>query len=339
MLGVVILATTTLLQNLAIIILSTEFLAFTILLTTFASRFSYKILSPFSRFAKHTTIGKRIFKTLASISVSPWKWWYAGKATEAIGQIITETNITIASFNTTSIGTVVTTTGASASIPASFLISCKASQYKLFWQSYSSFTFQTPFRIIPKAIQGSLLTFNPFTIAQQLYMQNNPTNHVLNALYKTRRFGIRDALEFGLDQTVLPNFKTTNKCTALLLTEFSITKTTKVVIREYYEQIMSKQWEQSFGNLEIQAAFMISNFAYAFSLDPVFEFLKQKEDSIIQEYLENGLDNIIKTSSTCEILQTEQEAISIEFMTTNLSYTCICNALTGYDTCKPNDII
>lgn len=324
MLGVVIQATTFLLQNLVIIISSTEFLSFCTLLIVFTSRHSKRILQPISNFAKQTTIGKTTFKLLASISISPWKWWFAGKASEAAGVIITEANTTILGINTTYVGKAITLTGSSASVPASFLISQKISQYRFFWQSYNSFTHK-PIRIIPKSIQGGLLTFTPFILAKKLYTQEDPLNFTLNALDKTKKFGIRDSIEYGLEQTLPPELKTANKCFALLVTEQSIAKTTKVAIREYYEQLMLKEWTDSCPTLEKQIPFMISNIVYAFSIDPTFTTLQQQE-----EIATNHIKNLIERNNNTEESMQSEDTSAI-----NTDYLCTCSALTGYEQCIP----
>ena len=261
---------------------------------------------------------------MASISISPWKWWFAGKASEVAGAIITETNTTILGINTTHIGKAITLTGSSASVPASFLISQKVSQSPFFWQSYGSVAHK-PIRIIPKSIQGGLLTFNPFILAKKLYTQEEPLNFTLNALDKTIKFGIRDAMEYSLEQAIPPELKTANKCFAILITERSITKTTKVVIREHYEQLMLKEWTDACPTLEKQIPFMISNIVYAFSIDPTFTTLQQQEEIAI-----NHIKNQMQKSNNTEETMQPNDASAI-----NTDYLCTCSALTGYEQCTP----
>ncbi len=289
------------------------FLSSSILLLTFTSRYSSRILTPISSFATQTIIGRKVFAFIASISMSPWKWWIAGKATETAGQTIAETNTTILSFKTQMVGQSISLVGSSMSVPAAFVVSYKVAQYHFFWQSYSSFTPQTPLRIIPKTIQGLLITLNPFKIARLLYLQNNALNLTLSSLDKAIKFGIRDTIEFTLEQAIPSEYKTINKCIALLATERSITKTTKVVIREYYEKNMLEQWTLSCPNLEKQIPFIISNAIYSFSLDPAFSFLEKKEDAF---YKDNRMFNSNTTSPhTClpegldEALKAECESI------------------------------
>jgi hypothetical protein len=235
------------------------YIATTLSFTYIASTKLNRIFARTARLSK-THSGQKIFAFLSSITTHPLKWLLTGKTLQETGEY----------YNITTL----TTLGNAIAVPPAFVISTKFGKIPL----------------ISKGLQGFLITIRPWNNTYSVITTHTTPTQFLESLNKAKLWFIRDGVEIGLGK--ISTFSTINKGVALLVTERSTVKTSKVLLREQYESAMRKTWKDQCHSLDEQTPYLISNLLYAVSIDPLFTSLQNLEGTAF-DLLHNTTQSVL----------------------------------------------